>query len=70
MAKENEGLEKLMVSLIKMIGKTNEKVDELMKRVNQLELAAKELQVNRVYSFVSEPHEQTAKHSTEHYMRV
>jgi hypothetical protein len=41
---ENEGLEKLLVSLIKMVGKTNEKVDNLSRRIHQLEMAAIEQQ--------------------------
>jgi hypothetical protein len=41
---ENEGLEKLLVSLIKMVGKTNEKVDSLSRRIHQLEMAAIEQQ--------------------------
>jgi hypothetical protein len=52
---ENESLEKLLVSLIKMVGKSNEKVDELTKRVRQLEMASKDQQINRVYSFIAEP---------------
>jgi hypothetical protein len=52
---ENESLEKLLVSLIKMVGKSNEKIDELSKRVRQLEMASKEQQINRVYSFIAEP---------------
>lgn len=55
MPNENESLETLIVSLVKMTGKTNEKVDELMKRVHQLEVAYKEQQINRVYSFIAEP---------------
>ncbi|PLR94481.1 hypothetical protein [Bacillus sp. T33-2] len=54
-AGDAEGLEKLLVSLIKMVGKTNEKVDELMKRVHQLETAVKEPQTRRIYSFIAEP---------------
>jgi hypothetical protein len=52
---EIESLEKLLVSLIKMVGKSNEKVDELTKRVRQLEMVFKEQQINRVYSFIAEP---------------
>ncbi|MCM3664697.1 hypothetical protein M3204_09795 [Mesobacillus subterraneus] len=55
MHSENESLEKLLVSLIKMVGKSNEKIDELSKRVRQLEMASKEQQINRVYSFIAEP---------------
>ena len=55
MHNETETIEKLLVSLIKMVGKSNEKVDELTKRVRQLEIASKELQINRVYSFIAEP---------------
>jgi hypothetical protein len=52
---ETESIEKLLVSLIKMVGKNNEKIDELAKRVRQLETASKEQQYNRVYSFIAEP---------------
>ncbi|MGV2939555.1 hypothetical protein AB5I83_08195 [Mesobacillus sp. LC4] len=55
MYSETDSIEKLLVSLIKMVGKSNEKVDELTKRVRQLEIASKELQINRVYSFIAEP---------------
>lgn len=55
MPSEYESLEKLLVSLIKMVGKNNERVDELMKKVQQLEIATKEQQVHRVYSFIAEP---------------
>ncbi|WP_181215912.1 hypothetical protein [Mesobacillus foraminis] len=41
--------------MIKMVGKTNEKMDELMKRVHQLEMAAKEEPASQVYSFIAEP---------------
>jgi hypothetical protein len=53
--KETDSIEKLIVSLIKMVGKNNEKIDELTKRVRQLETASKERQINRVYSFIAEP---------------
>ena len=52
---ELDGLEKLIESLIKMVGRTNGKVDGLMKRVHQLEIAAKEQEINRVYTFMAEP---------------
>jgi hypothetical protein len=52
---DHESIDKLLVSLIKMVGKTNEKVDELAKRVRQLETATKEQQISRVYSFIAEP---------------
>jgi hypothetical protein len=52
---EIESIEKLLTSLIKMVGKNNEKVDEITKRVRQLEMASKEQQINRVYSFIAEP---------------
>jgi hypothetical protein len=52
---ETDSIEKLLVSLIKMVGKNNEKIDELTRRVRQLETASKEQQVNRVYSFIAEP---------------
>ncbi|CAM3833479.1 hypothetical protein [Mesobacillus thioparans] len=55
MYSETDSIEKLLVSLIKMVGKNNEKIDELTKRVRQLEIASKEQQVNRVYSFIAEP---------------
>lgn len=55
MSNETESIEKLLVSLIKMVGKNNEKVDELTNRVRQLEIASKEQQINRVYSFIAEP---------------
>ncbi|MEW8969234.1 MAG: hypothetical protein AB2411_01345 [Mesobacillus sp.] len=55
MYSETDSIEKLLVSLIKMVGKSNEKVDELTKRVRQLEIASKEQQINRVYSFIAEP---------------
>lgn len=55
MYSETDSIEKSLVSLIKMVGKSNEKVDELTKRVRQLEIASKELQINRVYSFIAEP---------------
>ncbi|CAM4046088.1 hypothetical protein [Mesobacillus zeae] len=51
---ENDGLEKLLVSLIKMTGKTNEKLDELSKRVRQLEVAAAEPRIKRIYSFIAD----------------
>jgi hypothetical protein len=52
---ETDSIEKLLVSLIKMVGKNNEKIDELTKRVRQLETATSEKQINRVYSFIAEP---------------
>jgi len=52
---ETDSIEKLLVSLIKMVGKNNEKIDELTKRVCQLETASKDQQINRVYSFIAEP---------------
>jgi hypothetical protein len=52
---ETDSIEKLLVSLIKMVGKNNEKIDELTKRVRQLETASTEQQINRVYSFIAEP---------------
>lgn len=55
MHNEADSIEKLLVSLIKMVGKNNEKIDELTKRVRQLETASKEIQINRVYSFIAEP---------------
>lgn len=55
MYNESDSIEKLLVSLIKMVGKNNEKIDELTRRVRQLETASKEQQVNRVYSFIAEP---------------
>ncbi|ESU30086.1 hypothetical protein G3A_23890 [Bacillus sp. 17376] len=55
MYNDTDSVEKLLVSLIKMVGKNNEKVDELTKRVRQLEIASKEQQINRVYSFIAEP---------------
>ncbi|GAM12625.1 hypothetical protein [Mesobacillus selenatarsenatis] len=55
MHNQTDSIEKLLVSLIKMVGKNNEKVDELTKRVRQLEIASKDLQINRVYSFIAEP---------------
>lgn len=55
MYNETDSIEKLLVSLIKMVGKNNEKIDELTRRVRQLETASKEQQVNRVYSFIAEP---------------
>lgn len=55
MTSDNESLEKLLVSLIKMVGKSNERIEELTKKVRQLEIAAKEQQFNRVYSFIAEP---------------
>jgi len=48
-----EGVERLLESLIKMVGKTNEKMDNLTKRVHQLETAAREQQYARVYSFIA-----------------
>jgi hypothetical protein len=38
-----------------MVGKNNEKVDELNKRIHQLEIASTEQHINRVYSFIAEP---------------
>lgn len=55
MHNETDSIEKLLVSLIKMVGKNNEKIDELTKRVCQLETASKDQQINRVYSFIAEP---------------
>ncbi|WP_174734247.1 hypothetical protein [Mesobacillus harenae] len=51
---DSEGMEKLLVSLIKMLGRSNEKVDELAKRVQQLELAVTEHRP-KTYSFIAEP---------------
>jgi hypothetical protein len=65
---QNESLEKLLVSLIKMVGKSNEKVDQLTKRVRQLEMATKEQQINRVYSFIAEPPRPTT--SKKEYARL
>ncbi|MCM3668731.1 hypothetical protein M3181_06920 [Mesobacillus maritimus] len=58
---EMEGLEKLLESLILMVGRTNEKIDGLQKRVHQLERAAKEQQERRVYRFVAEPNRKKVK---------
>jgi hypothetical protein len=67
---ETESLQKLLVSLIKMVGKTNEKVDDLMKRVNQLEIASKEQKIHRVFSFIAEPpNPTTSSHSKEYANR-
>ncbi|MGM0901351.1 hypothetical protein [Mesobacillus maritimus] len=51
---ELDGLEKLLESLIKMVGKTNEKVDGLSRRVHQLEVAASEQSFPKVYSFIAD----------------
>ena len=67
MPSETESLEKLLVSLIKMVGKSNEKVDDLTKRVHQLETAAKEQQYNRVYSFIAEPPKPISSFSKKEY---
>jgi len=67
---ESEPLEKLLVSLIKMTGKTNEKVDELMKRIHQLELAHKEQRINRVYSFIAEPPNPTSGFRRKDYSKT
>ncbi|RSD27074.1 hypothetical protein [Mesobacillus subterraneus] len=67
MPNETETIEKLLVSLIKMVGKNNEKVDELTKRVHQLEIASKEQQIHRVYSFIAEPPRPST--STKEYVR-
>lgn len=64
---ETESLEKLLVSMIKMVAKTNEKTDELMKRVNQLEIAAKEQKYHRVYSFIAEPPNPTSRSRKQEY---
>ena len=66
MTSENESLEKLLVSLIKMVGKNNERVDELMKKVRQLEIGSKEQQFNRVYSFIAEPTRPNSTYSKEY----
>lgn len=42
MAYNNEGAEQLLESLIKMVGKANQKVEGLQKRVGQLEWILKE----------------------------
>ncbi|WP_180955007.1 hypothetical protein [Bacillus sp. V3-13] len=51
-------LEKLLESLITMLGKTNGRVDDLAKRVNQLEMYVTESAKNKpnpsVYTFISE----------------
>ncbi|NRD77145.1 hypothetical protein HPT25_06500 [Bacillus sp. BRMEA1] len=38
----NQGLEQMLESLIKMVGKTNQKMDNLQTRVTQLEWLIKE----------------------------
>ncbi|KIY20995.1 hypothetical protein [Mesobacillus subterraneus] len=55
MPNETGTIEGLLVSLIKMVGKNNEMIDELKRRVRQLEAASKEQQIHRVYSFIAEP---------------
>jgi hypothetical protein len=42
LAYNNEGAEQLLESLIKMVGKANQKVEGLQKRVGQLEWILKE----------------------------
>lgn len=69
MTSETESLEKLLVSLIKMVGKSNEKVDELMKKVRKLEMAAKEQQYNRVYSFIAEPPKPNSTYGKREYSK-
>lgn len=69
MTSENESLEKLLVSLIKMVGKTNERIDEHSKKVRQLEMAAKEQQFNRVYSFIAEPPKPNSTYSKREYSK-
>lgn len=51
---DSDGLEKLLESLIKMVGRMNERVDGLSKRVHQLEIAAKEEPIPKFYSFIAE----------------
>ncbi|WP_159431007.1 hypothetical protein [Bacillus massilinigeriensis] len=50
---EDDRLEKLLVSLIKMTGRTNERLDQLTVRVRQLEVAVDESRSRRVYSFIA-----------------
>ena len=46
MGYNGDSLEQLLESLIKMVGKTNEHMDSLNKRVKQLEWVLQEFQVN------------------------
>ncbi|MDZ5471852.1 hypothetical protein SM124_08830 [Bacillus sp. 31A1R] len=50
-------LEKLLESLIKMVGRSNEKVDHLEKRVYQLELILREsfFETRNKISFIADP---------------
>ncbi|MBM4761501.1 hypothetical protein [Bacillus sp. B15-48] len=48
---QRDELEKLLESLIKMVGKTNVKMDRLSNRVRQLEMATMEQQI----TFIAEP---------------
>jgi hypothetical protein len=49
-------LEHLLVSLIKMVGKTNEKVDDLNKRVDQLEWCMRNMmrEDKKIFTIVKE----------------
>ncbi|UQD53549.1 hypothetical protein C0971_17150 [Bacillus methanolicus] len=68
-------LEMLLESLIKMLGKTNEKVDNLNKRVQQLEWCMKNLTLRdkntAIFTLVKDPpkneHQQTEKSAKKHY---
>lgn len=70
MPNQTESLEKLLVSLIKMVAKNNERTDEIMKRVRQLEIAAKEQRYNRVFSFIAEPPNPTSRARTKEYANL
>lgn len=58
---KEKSLENLLESLIRMLGRSNEKVDDLSKRVNQLEMSLRETKFAekapnpKIYSFVAEP---------------
>ncbi|EIJ80349.1 hypothetical protein PB1_08307 [Bacillus methanolicus PB1] len=68
-------LEMLLESLIKMLGKTNEKVDDLNKRVHQLEWCMKNISLRdkdtAIFTLVKDApnnkHEKTEKSMKKHY---
>lgn len=68
-------VEVLLESLIKMLGKTNEKVDDLNKRVQQLEWCMKNITLRdnntTIFTLVKDPpkneHQKAEKSMNKHY---
>jgi hypothetical protein len=62
-------LEHLLVSLIKMVGKTNEKVDDLNKRVDQLEWCMRNMmrEDKKIFTIIKEVPNVERQNTEKHY---